>query len=417
MSGVEERKGFLLLLFLGALLFPYRVEYDWFFFSTLSVLDVLLVILLPVVLMRSLVTGRLALADRRVFFVLLMPVVFAVASILWTVDVLATLKSIVVYGSALAAFLLVAEFGKSLSLSRLTFILVGVALGLVVVSALSYLPGSIFHPSDTMPASQIEQSGFLYSYHARLSHPFLGLSNSFATVLAMLLPLVLFSREVGLWRFASWWAAILLLAATLATGSRGVLLALGTVYVVFSGWRLLVAGKLSGKGIGFIAVASMFAVLFVLMNPDAQEHLADRFRVDNLLSRLEAVSAVFTVLENTPVGIGSGVALSGTTNLDLTHVHNAYVQNFLWFGYIGGSLLNLMLLALPVAVVFIPVRSGYGKAARRALALSISILLLINLSQASWEGSLLRVWIYVLIGLGLVMVREADRYGWEQGHE
>lgn len=55
MSGVEERKGFLLLLFVGALLFPYRVEYDWGFFSTLSVLDVLLVILLPVVLLRALV--------------------------------------------------------------------------------------------------------------------------------------------------------------------------------------------------------------------------------------------------------------------------------------------------------------------------------------------------------------------------
>jgi len=146
----------------------------------------------------------------------------------------------------------------------------------------------------------------------------------------------------------------------------------------------------------------------VLTNPDAQKHLSDRLNSTNVISRLEALSEAFEVMNDNPLGIGSGVALSEASSAPLKSAHNSYVQNLLWFGLVGGTLMSLAMFAIPALVLNIPVRTWLGQEAKRALAISVIILLLINLSQASWEGSVLRVWIYFLIGLGLVMVHKAD---------
>jgi hypothetical protein len=186
-----------------------------------------------------------------------------------------------------------------------------------------------------------------------------------------------------------------------------------TVYAIFIIFRLIRTGRIRAQGIVFVFVALGLSAMFFLLNPDAQQHFADRLRGDNIASRLDAFTAVFGVASQHPLGVGSGVALSDVSSVALESVHNAYLQNLLWFGWFGGLLLSVMLLALPVLVLLIPVRSGVGGEARRAVAMSIAILLLINVSQASWEGSVLRVWIYFVIGLGLVLIKKADRYGLE----
>lgn len=407
--------GFLFLVVV--LLFPYRMEYGWGFFSTLSVLDIALVLMFPVVLGGILARGRLTVADRAVFFVLLMPVIFALISLAWTINLSATLKSIVVYGSAAAALLVTVELCRRCSFGQVSLVFVVVPFLLIGSAILSYVPGSPLRPELIVPEAQLSQEGFLVSYHARLSHPFLGLSNSFATILAMLLPMVLFARQAGFRPRLSWWAAIFLFAAILATGSRGVLLAVVMVYAMIFALKSLLSGRLPTRGLVFVFVALGLAILFLLLNPDAQKHLAGRLSVDNIASRLDAFYAVFDVLYYFPWGIGSGVGLNDVYSGELRSVHNAYLQNFLWFGWFGGLMMSMLLLALPILVLLIPVRSSVGRQARRAVALSISILLLVNLSQASWEGSLLRVWIYFVIGLGLVMIQQADRYGVEKSRE
>lgn len=407
------RSGLLFIFLLVVLMFPYRIEYGWSFFSTLSVLDVVLVFLFPVVVMRGLARGSLIIVDRAVFVVLVMPLLFAVISLAWTISISDTLKSIIVYGASVATLFLTVELGRYFSLRQVGMVFVVMAFVLVLTSLLSYLPGSLLRPEITMTQAQLAQDGFLLSYYARLSHPFLGLSNSFATILAMLVPIVLFVRQAGVWRQLSLSAAILLLAATIATVSRGVILALVTVYAIFIILRLIRTGRMRTQGIVFVFVALGLSALFFLLNQDAQKHLEDRLRGDNIASRLDAFTAVFGVASQHPLGVGSGVALSDVSSVALESVHNAYLQNLLWFGWFGGLLLSVMLLALPVLVLLIPVRSGVGREARRAVAMSIAILLLINVSQASWEGSVLRVWIYFVIGLGLVLIKKADLYGLE----
>jgi hypothetical protein len=406
--------GFLFFGLVLSLLFPYRIEYNWAFFSTISVLDIALIILFSLVVIGAFVRGGFVVGNKTIFIALIMPVIFAILSLMWSVNAFATMKSIVVYGAAVVVFLLTIHFGEGRSISQLGASFVSISFVLILVSIVSYFPGSPLRPEVTMLESQLSRSNFLLSYNARMSHPFLGLSNNFATILAMLLPIVLFVRKAGVWRRSAWLVAVLLFAAIIATGSRGVLLAVVTAYALAFAWKLALTGRMPGRNMLLFFIALIVAALFFLLSPESQKHVVDRLSLNTVYARLEAYFAVIEIVRNSPWGIGPGVALSEVSEVALKSVHNAYLQNLLWFGWFGGLLINLTILALPFLVLLIPVHSKTGREAKRSIALSITILLIINLSQASWEGSLLRVWIYFIVGLGLVMIKKVDRVDSEQ---
>lgn len=408
--GGERLRNLLFMLFLLALLFSYRIEYSWSFFSTVSLLEV---VLFPVFLLCAILwvgSRRLFVANYKVFFVLMMPLMLAIVSLIWSIDVKETIKSFVVYGTSLASFLVTMTLSIRFPFQRIAFLFVVIPTVLVLTAVVAYLPNSPIRPEVIMPSYALEQDGFLLSYYARLSHPFLGLSNNFATILAMLLPFTLLVRRSGLWRRVSWWVAVITFAAIVATGSRGVLAAVVTAYGGLFLWNMLKRTRIPRGGLLFVIIALSIGGMFLLLSPESHRHLANRLEMMNVTSRFDAFLAVFDVLQRRPWGIGSGVGLHEVSALSLESVHNAYLQNLLWFGLIGGGMLNLALFALPFLVGKISVQSHLGREARRAVVLSLVILLVINFSEASWEGSVLRVWIYFLIGLGLVSIRQADRY-------
>lgn len=396
------------LTFLLALLFPFRVEYGWWLFSTISVLEVVLVLVFVSVSVMAALRGRLCLGDRRVFFLLALPVLLSLVSIAWSVDASETFKAIVVYGAALATFLVTVALLKDVSVRALVLLVLLLPIALIVTAVLSYLPNSVLRPELVMPSSVLLQEGFVLSYRARFSHPFLGLSNSFATILAMLLPLVLLVRRLGFWRQWSWFVAVLTLAAILATGSRGVILAVVLAFGVVFFWRLVLRGRVPLRGIFLIIVAAVLAAGFIWGNPVAREHLADRFSTRNIESRLHSFSAAFEVLKGHPQGVGSGVYFGSVSDVPLRSVHNSYLQNLLWFGWVAGLLLTIAMWFLPLAILRMRTLTEPARYVKQALALSVLTLLFINLSQASWEGSVIRVWVYFLIALGVMVVRQVD---------
>ena len=408
--GRERFRHFLFVLFALVLLFPYRIEYKWAYFSTLSVLEIFLAPLFILSAIYWIRSGRIYILNIKIFFVLLLPLVLAIVSCIWSVNISSTVKSIVVYGTSMAAFLITLTLSLRYSFQGVALLFLTLPVFLVLTAYIAYFPGSPISPEAILPAAALEQDSFLLSYQARLSHPFLGLSNSFATILAMLLPFALLVRRSGLWRRISWWVAVITFAAIVATGSRGVLVAIVMAYGGPFLLSTLKSTRIPRGGITFVAMALSIGGLFLFLSPESQRHLADRLSFVNVMIRFDAFFTVFDILRTVPWGIGSGVGLSEVSALSLGAVHNAYLQNLLWFGWIGGGLMNMALLALPFFVRKIPVRTHLGQEARRAVALSVVILLLVNLSQASWEGSVLRVWIYFLIGLGLVSIRQADRY-------
>lgn len=410
----DRRCGWLAALFILVLLFPARLEHGWAFFSTVSVLDPVLLVLSAWVFLASILRGRVSVGEQRVFLVLMLPFVFTLISLAWTLDVSETLKSVVVYGAAVAAYLITLSVFSQWPIVRLLKVTIVLAWILVLTAVVSYVPGSPLAPERTFAHQNLEHSGFLLSYYARFSHPFLGLSNSFATVLVMLIPLVYAAKRVGVWPVGASATVMVLVAAVLATGSRGVILAMLLVFGFLGLYRLYRRGTLPRGLFGGLFGVVGLLVGFLWLSPEALQHVEGRLSAANVDGRLAAFAAALQVgWQGYPFGIGAGVSLGAVSDVGLRSVHNAYLQNILWFGLVGGAVLSLAMWLLPWMVFRIKTLTEDGRVMKVAVATSVLLLMLVNLSQASWEGSVLRVWVYVIVGLGIVMVRKLDARGAE----
>jgi len=396
-----------LLVFSAVLLFPVRYEQGWLFFESISVLDPVLVSMFIGVVFGALVGGGIYVGERRIFFVLLLPLIFSISSLVWSVNVLDTAKSVIVYGSAAAGYLIAVAIFKGVHFETLYKAVVVAVWVLILTAILSYLPGSPLAPE--MLYSAREGSGFILSYRARFSHPFLGLSNSFATILVMLLPFVYAGRRLGVWPKRSLWTGLVLVAAIIATGSRGVLLAMVVIFGLLWLYRAWAVGTFPRGVLGGGLVVLGVAAGFLWLSPDATDHLGGRLSAANVDGRVSAfLAALHVATQDYPMGIGSGVSLSDVSAVGLRSVHNAYLQNVLWFGVVGGGVLSVAMWLLPWFALRMKVSTVQAVIAKRALATSLLLLMGVNIAQASWEGSVLRVWIYVIVGVGIVMVRQCD---------
>jgi len=398
------------LLFFLILCFPVRFYRDWLFFRSFSILDPVLVAGALLLIFLAFVRGSLLVGDKGIFFILLLPFLFSVLSVLWSVNIIATIKSVVVYGSAVVAYLMTVELFRGIEIDKLHKILVGIALVLVSTAVLSYIPASPLSPENTYPHKVGDAaSGFMTSYYARFSHPLLGLSNSFATILSLIIPLLMLGKRLDAVPKLTNIVIIVLAAGVLASGSRGVLLALIVVYGAVLSYRIITRFKVPKWVIWGPVFVLAGAALFFILNPEALQFLSDRLSVKNVSARFDAfMASIKVVSQGHFLGVGSGVALGDVSDISLRSSHNAYIQNILWFGLLPGALLSAVMLFFPFYIAIVPTASKLAHFAKINLALSVMILMMINMTQASWEGSVLRVMIYSLIGFGVVMLKSSD---------
>lgn len=403
-------KSALAVAFLLVLAFPVRIYDPWWIFLSYSILDAVLLIGGAGVVIRILARGGVGVGNIRIFIVLLMPILVSVISITWTMDSVVTLKSIVSYGPSLVAFLMVIALFDKWTLTSLRVSLVVFSAFLIGTALITYAEWSPISPETTL-LYRVDDDDVSYApYYARFSHPYIGISNSFATVLAMLLPLLSTYTNKSV---QSWWSAfpqVALLAAVIATMSRGVIAAVFLVFAAVCIWSAFVRYRVSARSAAIAAMGVSVSAVFLLISPSSIQFVNDRFSSSNVNARFEALIAAFRVISEYPVlGVGAGVPLNHVSDVALAAVHNAYIQNVLWFGPLFGGGLSLMMLLLPLLVYGIPVKSVMAGRARFSLVISVSILMLINMSQASWEGPVLRVLIYAIIAFGILMIRAADR--------
>ena len=413
---LDKRRGRVNLtsvIFAIILLFPARIEFFWWVFDTIAVLDITLLVLFGSVVVFGLSSAKISVGDTWIFTILLLPLILGMISLIWSISSVDTAKSIVVYGAAVAAYLVAFALFRDWHPSQICKMLI-VLPGIMVMTAIaSYMPYSPLSPVMTVPHLGGHSDGFLISYYARFSHPFIGLSNSFATILAIFLPLVLVANRIGVWPWIAKTTAVILVAAVVATGSRGVLLALLIAFGVLALFHVISKQSIPrnlGSSVlwGFPVVILLVAAFFVL-SPDAARLLDGRFSLRNVDARFAAFdSAVRVALSEFPFGIGSGVSLGSVVDGSLRSVHNAYLQNILWFGVFFGSVLSLAMMMLPYFIWRIEVLTLQARYVKNAVATSASVLMLINLSQAAWEGSILRIWIYVILAIGVVLIRRCD---------
>jgi O-antigen ligase len=408
---------------------PVRISVSLPVVNSISVLDILLV-LAAGTLALDLAFRPLDVGYRNLFWILSIPLVLSVLSIVWSHDRGASVRASLVYAAGLVAYLFVVRELAGLGPERVITYIKRYAYLLIIPGLLLLLRAPGFAPQE---AGLDESDASYLSYYTRLSHPFIGRSNNLATVLAFFVPLLLYWGHARRDRRVTA-AGVATLLAVFLTLSRGVLLAFLVAGVLYG--LLTLGRRRAGRGglaptIAFVLLWGVVAVAgFYTVNPATQQYFATRFDPDNVVNRAELVSSSFTHIAANPLlGHGSGVspayeptslaaqetylrrlrADSGVTPPvepePVLDVHNTYLQQVLYFGLPLGLLASLALVG--TVAVFLARRRHTVLAG--VIAYTLLVQLVIFLMQASFEGTVLRVLFYMSIGLAVGLLRSVER--------
>lgn len=388
--------------------------------NSVSILDLLLIVVLATLVL-DLAIRPLNVGYSELFWLLCLPFVLSTVSLAWSHDPAATLRAVLIYGEGLIAYLFVIRELDGLPPARIITYIKRYAYLLIIPAVLLLLHVPGFAPHVDFKHS----SGGYLTYYTRLSHPILGGSNNLATVLAFFAPILLYWGHTRHDRRATRAGFIALLAIFL-TLSRGILLAFviaGLLYAVLAprGRRALHPG-LRGKVAAAFVMGAVAVGVFYMVNPATREFFAGRFTSANVDTRAELISVSFTKITSSPVlGYGSGVnptiteidpdvygnelhgvnAYRPPPKLD---VHNAYLQQALYFGLPLGLLVSLSLWG--TAGVFFARRRSAALAG--VIAYTLLAQLVSFLFESSFEGTVLRVLFFLSIGLATALLRSSE---------
>jgi O-Antigen ligase len=404
----------LLSLVLVAAAMPLRIADNVPVVNSLSILDILLVCV-GFTLFLDLAYRPLDVGYRQVFWLLSVPFLLAVASLYWSQDRGTTIRSILIYVEGIVVYLFVVRELDGLPPYRIIRYMERYAYLLVIpaVFLLLHVPG--FEPRVGDDVSRT--SGDYLTYFTRLSHPVLGGSNNLASILALLAPILLYWGQVRSNRRATLAGGVALLAIFL-TLSRGMLLSFVIAGLLYGMVALIRPGRAAGGGssrlwkrlaaivgLGITAIA-----LFYLFNPTTHGLIKDRFTLANVNAREGLIADAWTKIEHRPfLGYGSGVAPDGDLLLK-EGVHNAFLQQIIYYGVPLGVAISLVLCGL--AGFFLARRTVTPLAGVMGFALMAELISF--LFESTFEGTVLRVLIYMCIGLMVGLLRAVETGRLEQ---
>jgi hypothetical protein len=316
-----------------------------------------------------------------------------VVSLAWTVDrgdtlvhIVGSVESLLVFGYAMTFLRWTGE--RAWHRWAQFFVVL-----LVVPGFLLWLGVPGFGP----PAEVDPRSGDYWSYFVRLSHPFIGRSNNLAALLVLLVVPVS-SWALRTRRRLDIAVAVVASVALVLTLSRGTLLALGFVLVVFlAGDRRLRRAAIRALRWALPAVA--LAVLVAALHPLTRGLILARLSAVNVQARLDLLALFWDDFgPRWLLGAGAG------TGID---VHNTYAQQLLSFGLIGGA-------AVIVAIVLTGIwwfrpHPDTRPVLTRIVGLGVAAALLSFAVESSFEGSLLRPLIWLVWGMLATLVTRTSQ--------
>jgi len=426
---------FAAVLLTMSLAFSYRIPTPGWIFGSVSLFDLTLIILSILMLpffkfkiqdvtvmgmRQASAFNSQRIKERRLFLLLSLPLVVGVFSLSWAQNLIQPTKYLVSFAEAMLAYYFAVTVFTALAPNAAARAISGMVLLLLAGSLLSYLNAPGFDPEQIYFQNYQDdlQAAFLASYYSRLSHPFVGLSNAFASVLSFYLFLLwTYGRASGK-NFYIFMAGLTFIAI-LATFSRGVIIAVVLAGLVFvkiqkvkirlSIARLIVGVSLIGFLLAFLFLAPSGRDL-VGYDLSVAASLESRMSIDNLEGRFEIIDYAWERIAERPLlGYGAGVK-AGDSELLETTAHNAFIEQLLNYGIPLGLLLCVSFIF--VMLYFFDVRHLSRQQAVVSKGVGIAVLsqLLVFFSQASFEGYLLKVIYYFSIGLGVVLVRKANSF-------
>jgi O-antigen ligase len=398
------------MLVLLAAAMPVRLPLQVPVANSVSVLDLLLIAAL-VTFYLDLPWRRLDLGHPPLAAALAVPPAACALSILWSQDRVETARTLVMYVEAFVAYLFVTRELEGLPATRVIAYIRRYAWLVTLPAVLLILRVPGFAPAE--PELSPTSADYV-SYYTRLSHPVLGRSNSLATVLAILVPPLLYWGHTRRDRRATL-AGVLALTAVVCTLSRGVIVAFAVAGLGYGALlrrpaaapRRPVLGKVVAVTFGLAAGASALYEL----NPTTREFIGSRFNPTNVLRREDLYAIAFEKIAIRPVlGYGAGVVPDSDAALTVD-VHNTYVQQLLYFGLPLGVLVGVVVAGLPV--VFLARRRVDPLAGAVGYAVLVEVISFAF--ESSFEGTVLRVLFYLTVGLLAGLLRAAEANGARAG--
>ena len=387
---LRASRGFPWLLLLMVLLaaHPVRVPLGS---ETVSVFDLALVPLGLIFLVRRISRRRMEWGPRIILVALITQFAITLLSMIWTVSPSETLVVTVVAAEALVVYLLVLDFGGGRSPAHIAGLVGLYALLLVASSVATFIGVPGFEPPATVEDP--------WGWTTRLSHSLIGKSNNLATLLVPIFPVVWYAGKLldRMWLRATAWITV---AATVLTLSRGAMLAFAVMAGVWFLVRPVSRRPRSQHRVrqvstilttGLIVLIGGAAVLIGLAAAQGRGVSLDgRFSLDDN-GRFELYLKALARASERLLGFGPGAS-----EVD---VHNTYLQSMVDFGVVFGLLFVASFVML-LAPWFMSAYRSVSEDTRKIVGVAFAGILVICMVESSYEGTLLRQLMWLVLALG-----------------
>jgi len=409
---LAHRRALLLTgLMLACAAFPVRFRYEFGFFRSVSIFEVFL-LLTPIWL---LVVNwerphRLAIGERMIFAVLALPLLLATMSLVWSENPAQTLYYIVQTLLAIAAYLLAVNVLQNLSPKIHVRCLAVLLMAAVVSAVMGFFRVPGFGPDvHGMGIGSPEHLDYLAVYYTRLSHPYWGLSNAFAGVLVFFVPIMLGWGISGQRKRYISLTGILLIAVCF-TLSRGAILAiLVALLICLLFWP---RRRFTAIGAGLVSFSAAGLSLWAAARQSTliREHIVYRLSPATVEIRLQQFARSVALIKESPLlGYGAGV-VPHQEELLAGGVHNTFLQTTMELGIPLGLTFSGALFLLAALLLL---QRGPFSATEPTMTVAVGggllAALLVFLTQAQFEGVLLRILFYMGMGFASALLQGLPR--------
>lgn len=411
----DPLSGALFWMLIAAVAFPVRFELAVGPFTTLSALDVVLLVCLACLCTRILSLAPVQLGPPMVGLAVLVPAVVAACSIAWALDAALAAASAIKYLYAALIYFVALQLGAQQTQAQLAGALLAILLGWLAASLAMYLgvPGFGFFLPRGLGWTEREVFDLFSSVYTRLGHPYIGQSNDYGPLLALLGFIFLGFARLEKSRLAAA-ASGVAFTASLLTFSRG--LALG-LFISFGVYAIL--ARLPLRRFAFPAMA--LAAALVLLGPVAigltialddreialADILASRLSDANVAARLAGYrDTLALVVERAWLGHGAGYYDRSSPGA-LVSAHNAVLEQWKYFGIVLGTVTSGCYVG--VMAYFFGLRRQRNEASvlTDAIACAWLCLVVASMVETFFEATTPRAVIYFVLGLCALMSKEA----------
>jgi len=389
-----------------AFAWPLRVDFPIGPFTTVSVVDLALMLCGVYLVVRFAMLHPVRLGPPTLLVAVLTPACLAFASLLWAVDAGLTAATTIKYVYAALLYLVALQCADHLDWKTLVRACLVILSSWLLGSLAMYLdvPGFGFFIPQGHGFTESEMLVLFTSIYTRLGHPYVGQSNDFGPLLALIGFVLLACARLkpSRWLLAASWLAFL---CSLLTLSRGLMVGLCASLVLFVWIGRVPLRRVAGVAGATAAVFAVLAFTAAELSVEIQdqeiaimETVESRLTDVTVIARLEGYREILgLILDRPALGYGAGYFDKSRPDA-LVAAHNAFLEQWKYFGLVLGTLSIVCYLAI-AGYFFGPHRNDPAKPFYDAIGCAWVFLLLTSLVETFFEATTPRAFIYFMLGL------------------